>query len=254
MDYFVPNFGVDREILAAQKHISDAETRLNHVWNPDLKKKEDAPPPSVPDFGLDRDISASLNNLRTQEEIHGTWDLPKEEDVQLGESREPLLTWKPTPPKSHPVDYFVPNFGVDKDIADSQGHEAAASNTLKHTWTPKKDEDDKWVLPHEDAEFKLVQLDREPLLSWKPKPKKNSHPIDYFVPNFGQDRDIKATNKHLDDAEKRLNHHWVWQKPEEEKIIEYPYDRDLDTDMKASLKHLRTQEGIHGTWDLPVPE
>ena len=101
------------------------------------------------------------------------------------------------------MDYFVPDFGVDHEIADSQSHEHAAEGSLKHTWVPKKDKDDKWVLPHADAEFKLAQLEssREPLLSWSPKPKKNSHPVDYFVPNFGVDKDIKTTQKHINDLE-----------------------------------------------------
>lgn len=31
---------------------------------------------------------------------------------------------------SHPVDYFVPNFGLDRDIIDSQSHEATAAAKL----------------------------------------------------------------------------------------------------------------------------
>jgi len=31
--------------------------------------------------------------------------------------REPLLTWAPTNAKSHPVDYDVPSFGADPDMA-----------------------------------------------------------------------------------------------------------------------------------------
>jgi hypothetical protein len=35
--------------------------------------------------------------------------------------REPLLTWKAKEPAaSHKMDYSVPNFGVDSDIADSE--------------------------------------------------------------------------------------------------------------------------------------
>jgi len=38
-------------------------------------------------------------------------------------NREPLLTWAPTAPKTHPMDYFVPNFGVDHEIAATHAHE-----------------------------------------------------------------------------------------------------------------------------------
>ena len=62
-------------------------------------------------------------------------------------SREPLLTWKPKVPASHPVDYFVPEFGVDSDIADSQSNEKLTSAQLGVTWAPKKDEDGEWTKP-----------------------------------------------------------------------------------------------------------
>jgi hypothetical protein len=37
------------------------------------------------------------------------------------------------------------------------------------------------------------------------KPPKG-HPVDYFVPNFGRDKDINTTWANLDWAEKSLNH------------------------------------------------
>ena len=36
---------------------------------------------------------------------------------------------------AHPMDYFVPNFGMDQDIMDSQSHESAVSKQLNHTWS-----------------------------------------------------------------------------------------------------------------------
>ena len=71
-------------------------------------------------------------------------------------NREPLLTWKPTDPASHPVDYFVPNFGVDHEIKATQKHTAETEQTLGTTWTPTKDDDDKWVVPTETAQFHLL--------------------------------------------------------------------------------------------------
>ena len=56
---------------------------------------------------------------------------------------------------THDMDYFVPNFGLDHDMLHTAAHEAAASKALGHVWTPTKDEDDKWILPKEDAFFKL---------------------------------------------------------------------------------------------------
>ena len=36
---------------------------------------------------------------------------------------------------------------------------------------------------------------REPLLTWSPSAKKSDHPVDYPVPNFGEDHDIRETKK-----------------------------------------------------------
>ena len=55
------------------------------------------------------------------------------------------MTWKPTPPKGYPTDYFVPNFGVDHEIVATHKHMGDAEKRLKHKWVLKKDEDDKWV-------------------------------------------------------------------------------------------------------------
>ena len=35
-------------------------------------------------------------------------------------NREPLLTWSATPPATHPINYPVPDFGLDHDIKHSE--------------------------------------------------------------------------------------------------------------------------------------
>ena len=47
----------------------------------------------------------------------------------------------------HPMDYPVADFGVDHHIKESQASEKAAESTLDHDWTPKKDDDGKWIVP-----------------------------------------------------------------------------------------------------------
>lgn len=183
INYFVPDFGMDHDIISSQAHIAQQEKLLNNPWKPVLKKDLPKPHPTgyfVPDFGLDADINTSLNNLKTMEKKYGKWDLPKEEDVQLDAEvnldREPLLSWNPITRgpknedadyregkkrKGHPINYFVPDFGVDKEITSTLDSSAMSERNLNTTWTPilKKD------LP-------------------KPPPK------DYFVPDFGLDEDI----------------------------------------------------------------
>ena len=77
--YTVPNFGVDHDIKASHKNLSDAEKRLNHKWVVDFDKKEGpAKDYFVPDFGLATDINDSLTNLKNMEKKYGVWNLPKE--------------------------------------------------------------------------------------------------------------------------------------------------------------------------------
>ena len=154
--------------------------------------------------------------------------------AKVNVEREPLLTWKPKAPKSHPVDYVVPNFGLDHDIIAAQNNIKLEENRLGHEWkaTLKKDlakphpqnyfvpnfgldhnivasldnlktaekKYGTWDLPKEDVQLE-ADLDREPLLSWKPKAPK-THPIDYFVPNFGLDHEIVTTQDNIAAQEK----------------------------------------------------
>ena len=104
----------------------------------------------------------------------------------------------------------------------------------------------------------MVQLDTEsdPICNsagcQEPK-KKKSHPVDYFVPNFGKDHEIAANDGSLAWAEKYLKHHWIpAEKPKPEDPIMYAgKDTPLDGDMVASLKHLEQMEKKHGAWNLP---
>jgi len=51
------------------------------------------------------------------------------------------------PGKGHPVDYVVPNFGVDEDIKVAQANIAAQESTLGHAWVPEQDDNGYWVVP-----------------------------------------------------------------------------------------------------------
>ena len=90
--------------------------------------------------------------------------------------REPLLTWAPSPPKGHPIDYFVPNFGVDFDIKATEKHIVDSETKLKHTWTPTL--------------------------------KGDPHPTDYKVPKLGLDTDILDAAASIKSVESTLDHEW----------------------------------------------
>jgi hypothetical protein len=83
--------------------------------------------------------------------------------------------------KTHPMNYFVPNFGRDTGINTTFNSLDWAENKLQHRWvTPTK------------AQLKAKEHDK-----------------DYFVPNFGLDEDIKMTQANVKDSEKTLGHKWV---------------------------------------------
>ena len=88
------------------------------------------------------------------------------------DGRTPWYKKYPREPKEeHPVNYFVPDFGVDEDIQNTHNHLAGAEKSLGHKW--------------EHASFKA------------PK----GPPRDYFVPNFGVDHDIQTTHDNLEEAQ-----------------------------------------------------
>ena len=66
-------------------------------------------------------------------------------------------------PKGHPVDYYVPNFGVDPEITAAQKHIADQEKRLKHKWNPKVDANGVWIVPqaanNKSYSYAAVQLD-----------------------------------------------------------------------------------------------
>lgn len=182
--YFVPNFGLDNDVVATQKHIKDQETIQKHILDVERMNAKSGHPVdyTVPDFGLDSDIVSTQKNLADTEKLLGKWN---PELVQLNEQelREPLLsngghfvTAAPTPKavqEKWPKGYAVPSFGVDRDIIATQKHIKDTETKLKHKYTPDSMKD-------------------------------SNEPASFAVPNFGMDSDIIATRKNLKAAEKKL--------------------------------------------------
>lgn len=84
VNYAVPNFGVDSDILDSQKNLKNTERNLNHK--------------------LDLKAGGSINT--------GVDDFD-----------------------GHPMNYNVPNFGVDQDILDTQKHlKDALKKAGKKSW------------------------------------------------------------------------------------------------------------------------
>merc|ERR1719223_1150947 len=226
MDYFVPNFGRDKDINVNFNSLDWAEKNVGHKWVVDFKAMKAKGPPKnypVPNFGRDADINSTWASLDWAENdlSHKFNPMSKKEAKKL----------------AHPVDYKVADFGLDEDVVITQKNIADQEKLKKHKWKPKQDENGAWVVP-EAADndsysySSLVQTDAEmglekkhkkhhrhhhretsdPICSsagWPCNKKaKSAHPVDYKVPNFGVDEDIIRTQKHMNDAEKKLGHKW----------------------------------------------
>ena len=132
---------------------------------------------------------------------------------------------------SHPTDYFVPNFGMDQDIMDSQSHEAKSSEKLGHTWNWSKDPTveelkDKALLrwgtlvqtepvatsKPPAATASVAQSKSDPICSsaWGPDcgnlfpTKKGEKVVEYK--SFPLEHEIINSQKNLDDTESKLGH------------------------------------------------
>ena len=83
VDYKVPNFGEDKDILATRKHIADSEKKLKHKW---VVKKNDKSTPKdyfVPNLGLDRDIIESGKSIQvTEKRLKKKWNPKQDKDGQ----------------------------------------------------------------------------------------------------------------------------------------------------------------------------
>jgi len=127
-------------------------------------------------------------------------------------------SWAKPPADAWPKDYKVADHGADHDVDGTQKNSAAAEGKLG-AWVPKQDENGKYVVPKEEADFKLAgtQSDvrlgatSDPICSsagctqYK-HPSKDGHKMNYFVADFGKDHDVKASEDSAEKAEATLGH------------------------------------------------
>jgi hypothetical protein len=247
MNYFVPNFGLDHEVLGEKENLKVAEAQLKHKFFLDTDPPKGPPKDYfVPNFGMDEDIAASLKHLNQQESIHGKWELP-ESMVQLDSNvqadREPLMAKVGVPKKSvggHPTNYFVPDFGMDEDIITTQANIKAQKEKAGLKW------------PGDSFVQTNAEMGREPLLTWAPTIADPDHPMNYFVPNFGLDHDILGADANLKLTEERLGHklHIETDPPKGPPKDYFVPNFGMDFDIKSSLSNLKEAEGIHGKMSL----
>ena len=138
-DYFIPNFGVDHEIITTQANYANAGGKLVQqrsipACNTDggcktetaaaqkLQADMDKHPKDyfIPNFGVDSDIKSTLKNYASaggklaqkssipacnSADFPGCLAAETAADHKLQKDMD-----------KHPKDYFIPNFGVDHEI------------------------------------------------------------------------------------------------------------------------------------------
>ena len=78
--------------------------------------------------------------------------------------------------------------------------------------------------------------------------------MNYFVPHFGEDGDIRATKESAKHAEKQLGH--VWQKPKDEDIKRNYFVPHFgeDKEIRDAKTNIAQQEKLHGEWVVEQDE
>jgi hypothetical protein len=155
VDYAVPNFGVDHDIVATHAHLAAAEAQHKQKLTGDFFDDKTPKYPinfTVPNFGVDHDIAASQHSANAAEaalghrwvptkDANGAYTVPSTAAVQLESevSNDPICSSAgcdqyehPKPPKGHPVDYPVPSFGADPDIAATANSLAIGEAQYNH--------------------------------------------------------------------------------------------------------------------------
>ena len=77
--------------------------------------------------------------------------------------------------------------------------------------------------------------------------------MDYFVPNFGMDKEILASEADEKVASALVGHAWAFKTPESwekwrnrAKDVDYNFDPSLDSNMNDSLSNMRNAESQYG--------
>jgi len=197
MDYLVPNFGMDHDILATKKDEEVASALVGHGWafkTPESwAKYRNRAIDTNYNFApkLDADMVTSANSQKIAEDQYGNpkykWGMGIDNSSSLVQTQDdPCYSslgvdgcTQTLPPKGdlgYPTDYHVPNFGLDPDMIGTMENERIASAMVGHAW-----------------EFNT----KRSFEKWR------NHALDVQGYNFDPqlDHDVRETEKHYRTAE-----------------------------------------------------
>jgi hypothetical protein len=263
INYGVPNFGVDGDIIDSKASVEQAQEDLGHNWEFGTKASKarwhNKAKDTLYDFAphLDGDMQTTAKNLKdAQTNLNHKWVIEEESSykpnyLQLDAetSSDPICSsagctqykHKKTP-LGYALNYPVPNNGVDRDIIDSHASLADAQANLGH----------EWEFGTKASKAKWHNVAKDTLYDFAPK----------------LTGDMITTAKNLQDSQTKLGHKWVieeessykpnyiqlesksdpicsssgcekskYTEEEEAKIVQYPDPSLLDSDIRHTLKH-----------------
>jgi hypothetical protein len=169
-DYFVPNFGVDHEILDTHHNLNGAGAycKTGNCGQPWVVAAQKQSIPACDSTGCKTETAADAKLQKDTDK----WD----------------------------KDYFVPNFGVDHDILDTH-HNLAGSAAACKAGQPCGQP---WVVAAQTRARSDPICNSSGCTQYLHPEPADSHPVDYPVPDFGLDHDIVSTHQHEADARRRL--------------------------------------------------
>ena len=179
----------------------------------------------VPNFGMDHDIANTMKHTSDTEKKYGTWD------IDLKKKEEP------------PRDYPVANFGVDRDISDSLKH-MSDQEAIHGTWTPVED-----IQTLNDLRMRSDPICDSSGCNQYLHPKKETWPMNYFVPDFGIDHDIVDSQQHEKSAEVNIGHNWLMGTHADIRMMSDPI---CDSSGCNQYKHPKVKDAY--PVDYPVPD
>lgn len=206
INYSVPNFGADEEISTTNNNINEAEKSTG-------KKLNIAQFTTMPDYPINYDVS--YQKLGQDKDIIATKVSADIAEKQLNHK------WQNTKAKADakiPRNYKVADFGKDHDILTTENNLKAAEDKLGHKWSALS-------LVEEDLRMEPIGLALERI-----NQKYNS---------FAQARDDQiCTSTGCPEN--------IWKEKEEGKIVNYPTNVPLDSDITANIKSERLAVERHG--------
>ena len=161
--------------------------------------------------------------------------------------------------KGNPVDYKVPNLGMDTDIKQTQASLISTEKKLGN-WNPKQDKDGAFIVPEPYQYIQTESMD-DPICSSAgctqfKHPEEKTHPMDYPVPSFGADPEMETTHNSIAIGEAQYNHKLImgtdeskaqWKNPAAAKENRYDFNPALDHDVKVTASNLANAEATLGT-------